>query len=166
MFRRQLFTVIALTLSTTCVFAATPEWVTRSNKNAQLLLDVQASFNPEFAARSGLNGYDDKIIDLGPNVSERSREATQKVKAELEKRLTSETNAHVKQDLEIMLQAASLRIVGSELDEKYFLPYTDIGQLEFNGLRALLNDQIDPKRREVALVRLKRYAGLEKAARR
>ena len=162
MFRRQLFTVIALTLSTTCVFAAIPEWVTKSNKNAQLLLDVQASFNPEFAARSGLNGYDDKIIDLGPNVNARSREATKKVKAELEKRLASETDVHVKQDLEIMLQAASLRIAGSELDEKYFLPYTDIGQLEFNGLRALLNDQIDPKRREVALVRLKRYAGLEK----
>ncbi len=164
MFRRHLFTVIALTLSSACVFAATPEWVAKSNKNAQLLLDVQASFNPEFAARSGLNGYDDKIVDLGPNVNARSREATQKVKAELEKRLASETDVHVKQDLEIMLQAASLRIEGSELDEKYFLPYTDVGQLEFNGLRALLNDQIDAKRREVALVRLKRYAGLEKGA--
>ena len=104
MFRRHLFTVIALTLSSACVFAATPGWVTKSNKNAQLLLDVQASFNPEFAARNGLNGYDDKIIDLGPNVNARSREATQKVKAELEKRLAIETDAHVKKDLEIMLR--------------------------------------------------------------
>ena len=108
--RFRLFCLVTSTLICAGAAAATPDWVIQSNKNAQLLLDVQGSFNPEFAARNGLTGYDDKTVDLGPNVDQRSREATKKVKAELEKRLTTETEVHVRQDLEIMINATALRI--------------------------------------------------------
>lgn len=148
-------------LCAAAVAAPAPDWVAKSNKNAQLLLDAQAKFSPEFAARFGLAGYDDKIVDLGPKLGERQRAATATVKTELEKRLVTETEPHVRQDLDILVHAADLRIEGSTLNEKYLLPYTDVGQLEFNGLRALLNEQTNEKQRAAALVRLQRYAGLD-----
>ncbi len=39
----------------------TPEWVKRSNANAQILLDVLARFSPESAARFGVEGFDAEI---------------------------------------------------------------------------------------------------------
>jgi uncharacterized protein (DUF885 family) len=163
MLRHSFKIATLLFVLTTGATAAVPDWVAKSNQNAQLLLDVQARFNPEFAARSGLTGYDDKIIDLRADADQRSRAALRQVQGEFEKRLSAETDLRVQQDLQIMLHAIALRIEDSELNEKYFLPFTDVGQLEFNGLRALLNDQIDAKRRQTALIRLKRYAGLESA---
>ena len=40
-------------------------WIERSNQNAQLLLQVQAQFQPELAARQGIPGLDDRISDTG-----------------------------------------------------------------------------------------------------
>src|SRR3546814_19375967 len=57
--------------------AEPPAWVAESNGNAQVLLKVMAEFSPESAAELGDDGYDDRIVDLGPTVDERSRAAMQ-----------------------------------------------------------------------------------------
>jgi len=101
-----------------CAGAATPEWIVRSNQNSQIVLDVQARFGPEGAAALGLNGYDDKVIDLGPRFVERRVEAYTSVLTELHKRLAAETDPRVKQDLEITIRAIQLTISGLELDRK------------------------------------------------
>jgi uncharacterized protein (DUF885 family) len=41
------------------------------------------------------------------------------------------------------------------------VPFLNAGALIFQGLRGLLDDQVDPKRRPAALVRLRKYAGVE-----
>jgi hypothetical protein len=64
-------------------------WIERSNQNAQLLLQVQAKFQPEFAARQGIMGLDDRISDFTPGHLQRLRDATRQVQTELENRLAA-----------------------------------------------------------------------------
>ena len=136
-----------------------PAWVARSNADAKVLLDAQARFNPENATQLGLPGYDDKVTDLKPNANARQRSALVDAKSKLENMLATEKDADVRQDLQIMIKAAALQIEGIDLNDKYLLPYQDIGQLIFNGEFALLNENIDAKRRPLAVKRLECYVG-------
>jgi uncharacterized protein (DUF885 family) len=137
-----------------------PDWVKRSNELAQPLLKAQAEFAPEFASFFGLPGYDDRVADLGPNNGERQRAALRGAKEILKKDLQTEENPNVRQDIDIMLVAADRQIEGSDLNERLLLPFTDVGQLVFQGEQGLLQDQTEPARRAKALDRLQRYVGL------
>ena len=146
--------------SSTSAAQATPAWVARSDADAQPLLKVLADFNPEFASQFGFPGYDDKAIDLKPNVGERSRAAMTAARDELQKNLATETDADVRQDLQIMIKAADRNIEDSKLNEQYLLPYTDVGQTVFQGEFTLLQDQVAAARRPSALKRLQCYVGM------
>lgn len=140
--------------------AEPPAWVAKSNQNAQVLLQARAPFMPEMASFFGVPGFDDQVADLKPKHDERFRAATQQAKAELQKRLATEKDPNVRQDLEILIKAADQSIEGSELEEKYELPWADVPQLVFQGIQGLLSDQKPPERRAHALDRLKRYVGM------
>jgi Bacterial protein of unknown function (DUF885) len=138
-----------------------PAWVVRSNENTQVLLSVLARFGPEGAAQLGVNGYDEQIIDLKPGVNERANQATREAVRVLKGRLASEKDPLVRQDLEILIKSAEDNIRGNELNDKYEIPYFNMARLIFFGLRGLLDDQVPAERRKAALVRLRRYAGME-----
>ena len=137
-----------------------PAWVVQSNRYAQVLLKTLAEFNPEFASQFGLPGYDDKVVDLKPNVDVRSREALTQARDTLKADLAKTTDANVREDLEIMIDAAGRFIESSKLQDQYMLPYTDVGQTIFQGEFTLLQDQVAPARRPHALARLKCYVGM------
>ena len=134
-------------------------WVERSNADAKVLLDVLARFNPEFASQIGVPGYDDKVVDLKPDVDARTRAALLEAKGQLEKMLATEKDENVRQDLQIMIKAANEQVEGIDLNHKYMLPYQDVGQTIFQGEFALLKDDVDAKRRPSALKRLECYVG-------
>ncbi len=136
-------------------------WIDRSNESAALLIAVQAEFTPEMASRFGVSGVDDKITDFTPGHRQRLRDALRGAQAELEKRLASEQDPLVAQDLQIMIDAARRQIKGSELAEKLEVEYANLPQLVFGSVRALLDAQIAADRRPAALVRLKKYLGLD-----
>lgn len=146
--------------ASTSPLKATPEWVRRSNEIAQPLLKAQATFSPEFASFFGPPGYDEFVADFRPDNAGRLRSAIRNAKGPLEEALKTEEDPNVRQDIGIMISAADRQIEGSELDEKLLLPFTDIGELVFRGEQSLLQDQVDPARRPMALVRLKAYVGL------
>src|SRR5690348_9276839 len=178
MFKRSLAAVAAFALIVSVAFAAPPPtsakpdlrpdrppvpppaWVAQSNAYAQVLLKTLAEFNPEFASQFGLPGYDDKVIDLKPNVNLRSREALTKARDTLEADLARTTNANVREDLEIMIHAADRFIESSKLQDQYMLPYADVGQTVFQGEFGLLQDQVAAARRPHALARLKCHVGM------
>jgi uncharacterized protein (DUF885 family) len=177
MFKRPLAAFLAFTISTPAALAAPPPsakpdlrpdhppvpppaWVRQSNTDAQVLLKVLAEFNPEAASQFGVPGYDDKVIDLKPNVQQRSRAALARARDELKQDLAGTRDPNVREDLEIMIQAADRFIESSELQDRYMLPYTDIGQTIFQGEFGLLQDQVPPARRPHALARLKCYVGM------
>ncbi|HVG32121.1 MAG TPA: DUF885 domain-containing protein [Pyrinomonadaceae bacterium] len=141
--------------------AQLPAWVVRSNENTQVLLAVLARFGPEGAAQIGVSGFDDQIIDLKPKINERANQATREAIQVLRGRLAAEKDPLVRQDLEILIKSAEDNIRGTELNQKYEIPYFNMAQLIFFGLRGLLDDQVPAERRKSALVRLRRYTGME-----
>ena len=161
MFKR-LVLAAAVTLAIAPAYAQspTPVWITRSNADAQILVELTARFSPESASDFGVDGYDDKVQDLKPGVDERMRQALVDARAKLAKRLSEEKDPNVHQDLDILVSQVDQQIEGIDLDRKYLLPYQDIGQLIFGGEFALLKDEVDPKHRTFALARLKCYVGM------
>jgi uncharacterized protein (DUF885 family) len=154
--------VVLLSISVASALAqtATPEWVQRSNLNAQVLIEVFARFAPEGAGQMGVPGLDEEILDLQPGFLERQLEASRKAVETLRERLDTEQDPAVKQDLEILIESAEENIEGTELSHKLELPFFSVTSTVFQGLRALLDDQVAPERHAAALVRLRRYAGL------
>jgi uncharacterized protein (DUF885 family) len=137
------------------------DWVKKSNQNAKLMVELLAKLEPEEAARFGVEGYDDQILDLSPGFIERRQKAVRDVQSQLIRRLAAETDPRVKQDLEIMAKTAADFIKETELKERLEVPYFNLGELMFASFRGLLDDQVSASRRPAALVRLRKYTGLE-----
>ncbi|HVZ65901.1 MAG TPA: DUF885 domain-containing protein [Lacunisphaera sp.] len=143
-------------------FAAdTPAWIAKSNANSQVLLDATNKFQPEGASQTGFPEFDRQVADLKPGVTERYVASETAARDELAKRLLAETDPLVKQDLEILVKAATDDITTTLLRDKLLLSYVDVGQLIYFGEFGLLQDQVDPARRPAALQRLRLYTGLE-----
>ncbi len=155
--------VMGLALLATPAFgAASADWVEKSNAHTQVVLDVLARFSPEGAAGLGVDGYDEGIIDLKENLYERSISAFDQVMVELKARRAQETDPLVRQDIEILIKAGEDNRRSNELNRKFMLPYTNISRMVFFGVRSLLDAQVAPERHPAVLVRLRKYAGMEK----
>ena len=145
--------------------AAEPAWVTKSNANAKLLLTVMAKYSPEGASGLGVDGYDEQITDLSRDQFEPSNKDVRAVIAELQKRLKSETDPKIKQDLGILIGSAQDQLLTAALDRKYFLPFNDVTSRLFGVVRDTLDPRIPKERQKTLLVRLEKYAGLAKGHR-
>jgi Bacterial protein of unknown function (DUF885) len=143
-------------------FAQTPPaWVAKSNRNAQLLIDIRARYGPESAGASGATGLDEMIAVITPDRPERIRADLRAAQKELQSRLASEPDPLVRQDLEILIRSADLDVRASEIDERLMLPYTNVSGFVYSGISGLLQDQVVESRRPAALVRLRKYTGIE-----
>jgi hypothetical protein len=138
-----------------------PSWIARSNDNAQILLNAQSAYNPEGAARQGLSGFDEQVLQLPKDRRERMKADLEKALRELQRRRSVEKDQLVAQDLDILIKAAQESLRGQELAQRYQIPYFNVASVVFNGIRGLLDDQVPPERRQAALVRLRKYAGVE-----
>jgi hypothetical protein len=153
---------LAATFLSFCASAAAadePGWVERSNENAQIVLEVLAEFNPEGAARLGVDGLDEAIIDFRPGLYERNRSASESVLAELHERLAAEKEPRVRQDLEILIQSVEDSLRSAALSRDNLLPYYNVSQTVFGGVRALVDPQVPRERYPAAIVRIQKYAG-------
>jgi hypothetical protein len=140
---------------------AKTDWVEQSNQNAQVLIQAIARSAPEGAGQMGVDGRDEQILDLKPGFIERQKQTAKNSIRTLQRKLAQSNNPKVRQDLEILIGAAQDELHGIELGEKYEIPYLNISEIAFGGLQSLLDDQVAPERRAKAIVRLKRYTGLE-----
>jgi len=138
-----------------------PAWVEQSNLNTRYVLEQMARLNPEFAARSGLEGVDEEIIDLGPDIVSRTEAMLDQTIAELRRRLADTEDPRVLQDLEILIGSMDLQRRQNHLNNELTLPYLNVSQLFFFSLNGLLDPALPRERQQAALVRLRRYAGLE-----
>jgi len=142
-----------------------PAWIARSNEHAKILLDVLAANQPETAARLGVDGYDDRIIDYTEGHEARFRERMTSALEQLKSRAATETDPIVKQDLAILIHSADLTVRSSLVHEKYEVPFFNVGEFVFGGIRTLLDDQVAAGRRPAAVARMRKYAGLEPGTR-
>jgi hypothetical protein len=136
-------------------------WIARSNEYANLLIDIEKKHSPESASHDGLKQYDELISvathedDVAEN--EENRAALAKLKAAL----TQEPDKYVKQDLEIMIHSVELGLRGHQYSEDHLVPYRNASAEVFQGIQVLLDDQVSADRRPAAVVRLRKYAGIE-----
>jgi hypothetical protein len=152
--------LLAASALTGTAVAAEPGWVEKSNEHAQAVLEVMSKFSPEGAGSLGIDGLDEQVSDLGPGIYDRSLNATREVLAELLKREAVETHPKVKQDLGILVKALEDNIRTSELNRAHMLPYYNISQTVFFGVRGLIDAQIPRERYPAAISRIEKYAGL------
>ena len=156
-----------ITFSLIMIFSvaiATPaqaqNWVEKSNVHAQFVLDVLAKLTPEGAGRLGVDGLDEDISDLGPGIFERSQKMSKDVLTELRQRLGDETDSKVRQDLGILIGAMEDSIRSADLNYEQMLPYYNVNQTVFFGIRGIIDPQNSRDRYPAAIARLEKYAGI------
>src|SRR4051812_6225364 len=106
---------ILLALALATGEAASPAWVEKSNQNARVLLEIMTRYSPESAAQYGITGVDERIFDIRPNAAEREAKELSAAAKTLAARAGSETDPLVRQDLQILVDAARDDVRGYEL---------------------------------------------------
>jgi uncharacterized protein (DUF885 family) len=155
---------LCLGLALPAISAEQP-WVARSNENAKLLLNVMAKYSPEQASTLGVDGYDEKIVDLSRDQYEPQMKDLRKLVAELEAKRKAETDAKVRQDLDIIITRAQDDMRSTTLNRKYFMPFVDVTGMIFGVVRSTLDPRIPKERQQALVARLEKYAGLAKGYR-
>ncbi len=136
-------------------------WIAKSNDYANILIEIEKKHSPESASHDGLKQYDELISadtheDEVAEISE-NRAALAKLKAAL----AQEQDKNVKQDLEIMIHSVELGLRGYQYSEDHLVTYRNPSADVYQGIQVLLDDQVSADRRPAAVVRLRKYAGLE-----
>jgi uncharacterized protein (DUF885 family) len=140
---------------------AQPAWATHSNQYTQMLLDVQFKHSPESGSRQGLAKYDPLITDATRADEMAQRKELEDILAKLKKTEAKEKNKDVREDLEILQKTFNLQFRQDDYQLAHKVEFVDASQAVFSGMRILLDDQIAPERRSAAVIRLRKYAGLE-----
>jgi hypothetical protein len=147
-------------LASPSCFAAAP-WIEQSNHYTQMLVDVHLRHSPEYGSAQGLAEYDTRIAvpTLADELAQRSeRDAViQKIKVQL----PLEKDRKVAEDMQILIHAIDLEDRKLDLQIRLDVPYINASEQVFRGLKVLLDDQVAAERRPAAVLRLKKYTGLE-----
>ena len=157
---RITFSLIAAILLANSGPALGATWVEKSDAHAQVVLDVLAKLSPEGAGRLGVDGLDEEISDLGPGIQERSRKMSADLLEELKVRRKNESDSKVRQDLGILIKMLEDNIMSADLNYAQMLPYYNISQTIFFGIRGIIDPQNSRDRYPAAIARLEKYAGV------
>ena len=160
--RASIRTILLIPAAVAAMAQTPPEWVTRSNQNTQILIDIDSKYSPEDASENGVRGFDDQVTVFTADLHQRVRADYLKARDLLNERLAAEKDPLVKQDLEILIHSADESIRGSEANYNALLPYYNVGRIIYSGIQGLLDEQVDAARRPAAVARLKKYTGLTK----
>ncbi len=136
-------------------------WIQQSNAFTNQLLNVQFQHTPENGSHEGLAEFDPRISDptLADELAE--REQLKGVLAKIDTARGSVSDKRVLQDLDILGKAFDLKFREQDFALKHEVPFLNASALTFQGMHVLLDDQVAAERRPAALVRLRKYAGVE-----
>jgi uncharacterized protein (DUF885 family) len=151
-----------LALSVFCATAhAEPAWITKSNSFTNTLLDIQFKHGPENGSQQGVVKFDPLISDPSLADELQARQETEAAIAKIKAARATETDKKVQEDLDILVKAFELGFRGEDYSLRHDVPFDNASAAIFQGLRGLLDDQVAANRRPAALVRLRKYAGME-----
>jgi len=140
-------------------------WVKTSNQYTQMLVDLDKKYSPEYGSSQGLAEYDNDISvpTLANQMAERKEEQALLVK--FDAALKTEKDVPVFQDLKILMDHLKLRFREQDFELKSKVPYYNGASIIYSGLEALLDEQTAEARRAATIIRIRKYAGLEKGYR-
>lgn len=138
------------------------EWVIKSNRYTKLIIDIDEKYSPEFGSEQGLAFYD-TLISV-PTLANKEAERKDRLNAVniLKASKQKETNLAVNQDLDILIYQTELGFRKNDFEFDKEVTYNNATNTVFDGIQTLLDDQMPAERRSAALVRLRKYAGMEK----
>lgn len=154
--------VVVLGQQTPAVEHTPKAWITQSNGYTNMLLDVQLKHSPEEGSKEGLAQFDERVSN--PSIADElvQRRELEAVLAKLKIVQAKESDKNVLQDLEILQKAFDLRFRTQDFSLRDEVPFINASEVIFQGLHVLLDDQVAEKRRPAAMVRLRKYAGMER----
>lgn len=141
--------------------ASNKEWIKQSNNYTRLLIDMDEKYRPEFGSEQGI-AYFDTLVSI-PTLANRDSERRDRLHAValLKAAKQKESVLPVRQDLDILINQAELGMRKEDFEFSKEVPYMNPAYAVFDGLRSLLDDQTPAERHGSALIRLRKYAGLE-----
>src|ERR1700689_2015972 len=136
-------------------------WITQSNDYTNLLLSVQLEHSPEQGSSQGVAKFDDRISNPSRADEIAQRHELEAALAKIKAAQASVTDKNVKEDIEILQKTFNLRFRQEDFELAREVPFYNASGRIFRGLRILLDDQVPAERRSAAVVRLRKYAGVE-----
>ena len=138
-----------------------PDWIARSDELAEPVVALYTLAAPERSSSLGLSQADAGTIDLREGWRDRIREAAFRAAETLRAADSSEDDPRVREDIAILLVAVDDVVRGIDVYDRNLVVLIDIARIMFGGIRVLLDEQNPLERKQLALTRLRRYAGLE-----
>ena len=136
-------------------------WIERSNSYTNQFLDVQLRHSPEQGSQQGLAKFDELISSPSLADEMAERHELEAVLKQVDAARQKETDKKVLEDLQILHKAFDLNFRTQDYELQHEVPFYNASEMVFQGLRTLLDDQVAAARRPAALVRLRKYTGLE-----
>jgi hypothetical protein len=136
-------------------------WIEQSNRYTRRLFDVQLKHSPEQGSTEGIARLDVEISD--PRLADewvQQRELAAVLNA-LRTVRAQVSDKDVQEDLDILQRAFDLQFRMDDFARQHLVTAFNPSESVFQGIHALLDDQVPANRRSAALVRLRKYAGLE-----
>jgi hypothetical protein len=156
--------VISLTVGvrlTNAADAIGKAWIEQSNRYTHQLFDIQLKHSPEQASTEGIARFDAEISD--PRLADelvQQRELENVLNA-LRTARAQVSDKNVQEDLDILQRAFDLQFRTDDFARQHLVTAFNPSESVFQGIHAVLDDQVPANRRPAALVRLRKYAGLE-----
>jgi len=140
----------------------TKSWIRRSDSLTTKLIDLDKKYSPEFGSSEGLAAYDNQVAipTLANQLAERKEEEA--LVAAYTATLTTEKQEPVAQDLKILITHLKQGFRRQDFELSREVPFLNAANTIYGGLQILLDDQTPAPRHAAALIRMRKYAGLEK----
>lgn len=158
--RFAIFLSVAILCLPVCA-QAPADWIAASNKYTNLLLDVEIKHTPELGSNQGLSQFDSDVSQPTLADEDQERQETGAVLATLKGAVGQQKQKEVAQDLEIVIRRIELQFREQDFDRAHKVDYLNASKTVFSGLRVLLDEQTPSERRTAAVVRIRKYAGME-----
>ena len=159
----RIILVVVVALSSLAVLAqeSPADWIATSNRYANQLMAVEMKHSPELGSNQGLSQFDEDVSH--PTLADEDRERSEKeaVLATLKSALGQQKQKEVAQDLEIMIRRVELELREQQYERAHRVEFLNASETVFSGLHTLLDEQTPSERRAAAVVRIRKYAGLE-----
>lgn len=140
---------------------APADWIAASNKYTNLLLAVEMKHTPELGSNEGLSQFDDEVSQPTLADEDQERQETEAVVSTFKSAVGQQKQKEVAQDLQIMIRTVELQFRELDFARAHKVDFLNASQTVFRGLRVLLDEQTPAERRPAAVVRIRKYAGME-----
>jgi uncharacterized protein (DUF885 family) len=136
-------------------------WIKQSNELTNSLLRVQLEHTPELGSSQGVAKFDERISDPSRADEIAERRELQAALSKIKAARARITDKNVLEDIDILQKSFNLQFRTEDFQLAHEVPYINASSNIFRGLQTLLDDQVPAPRRGAAVVRLRKYAGVE-----